>query len=217
MGAAAIPDGFWTLARTAAYLGRHGPGRKGPGREAHSALPGLLCFTDPERTPDPVAVARRLPAGSAIVFRAFGAADAEAVGAELSAVARARRLKLLVGADPALAARLGADGVHLPERLASGARRLKALHPQWLVTAAAHSRRAARRALAHGADAVVVSPAFPSRSPSAGAPIGPVRLALLARQAGGAVYALGGVGEKTARRLKDAGLVGLAAVDAFRT
>ena len=133
------------------------------------------------------------------------------------AIARDRKLKLLIGADAGLAARLGADGVHLPERSAHRARRLKAVHPDWLVTAAAHSPTAARRAFAAGADAVIVSTIFPSRSPSAGAPMGPLRLAMLARRLAGPVYALGGIDNKTARRLKGVGLIGLAAVDAFRT
>jgi thiamine-phosphate pyrophosphorylase len=177
------------------------------------ALPSLLFFTDPERTPDPEAVARTLPAGAAIVFRAFGASDAETRARRLLAIARARRLKLLIGADERLAARIGADGVHLPERLAYRARPLKTARPGWIVTAAAHSLSAARRALASGADAAVVSAVFESRSASAGRPMGPIRLAALARRAGGPVYALGGVNNETARRLVDAGLVGLAAVE----
>jgi len=44
-----------------------------------------------------------------------------------------------------------------------------------------------------------------------------VRLALLVRAAGGPVYGLGGIDKEKARRLIDAGLVGLAAVEAFRT
>jgi thiamine-phosphate pyrophosphorylase len=191
--------------------------RKGGRKGARKALPTLLFFTDPARTPDPEVIARRLPAGAAVVFRAFGATDAEARGARLVSLAHERGLKLLIGADAGLAARLGADGVHLPERLAHLARRLKAAHPDWLVTAAAHSPRAARRVLLAGADAVVVSAVFPSRSTSAGAPMGPIRLATLARGLNGPAYALGGIDNKTARRLKDAGLVGLAAVDAFRT
>jgi thiamine-phosphate pyrophosphorylase len=173
-----------------------------------------MFFTDPARTPDPEAVAGRLPRGAAVVYRAFGAADAEARGRQ---IARRRGLILLIGADAALAARLGADGVHLPQRLAHRARRLKAAHPRWIVTAAAHGARAARRALAAGADAAVVSTVFESRSASAGRPLGPVRLALLVRTAGGPVYGLGGIDKEKARRLIDAGLVGLAAVDAFRT
>jgi len=197
------------LARTAAFLGRRRGGRK--------ALPALLFFTDPRRTPDPEAVARGLPPGAAVVFRAFGAADAEARGARLAAIARRRKLTLLIGADAALAQRLGAQGVHLPERLAHDARRLKAAHPAWIVTAAVHSTTAARRALAWGADAVVVSTAFASRSPSAGPPMGPLRLAILVRRAGGPVYALGGIDNEKARLLKDTGLAGLAAVDGLRT
>ncbi|WP_309605948.1 thiamine phosphate synthase [Phenylobacterium sp.] len=204
---------FWTLERTAQFLGRRATVRKG----APKGLPELLFFTDPARTPDPEAIARQLPRGAAIVFRTFGAADAEARGARLAAIARDRGLKLLIGADGRLAARLGADGVHLPQRLAHRARRLSAANPGWIITAAAHSTLAARRALAAGADAVVVSAAFVSASPSAGAALGPVRMAILVRRAGGPVYGLGGITEKTARRLKDSGLVGLAAVAAFRT
>ncbi|HEX3888210.1 MAG TPA: thiamine phosphate synthase [Phenylobacterium sp.] len=196
------------MARTAAFLGRRAGARKG--------LPGLLFFTDPVRTPEPEAIAARLPRGAAIVFRAFGAVDAEARGRRLKAIAKARGLILLVGADATLAARLGADGVHLPERMAHRARRLKAAHPKWIVTAAAHSARAARRGLGAGADAVVVSTVFTSRSASAGLPMGPVRLALLVRGVKGPVYGLGGVDNKKARLLKDTGLAGIAAVDAFR-
>lgn len=180
-------------------------------------MPALLFFTDPERTPDPEAVAWDLPPGAAIVFRPFGAADAEAQGERLADIAWTRGLQLLVGADAGLAERIGADGVHLPERLAADAGRLKARHPGWIVTTAAHSLTAARRAMNSGADAAVVSAIFPSRSPSAGAPMGPVRLAALAKAAGGPVYALGGVNTRTAARLCGAGIVGLAAVEAFRT
>lgn len=167
--------------------------------------------------PDAEVTAAGLPPGSAVVFRAFGSPDALAQGRRLMRVARQGRLKLLVGADADLALRLEADGVHLPERLAGGARRLKGLRPGWLITAAAHSLAAARRARSFGADAAVVSAVFPSASPSAGAPIGPVRLAALVRQAGLPVYALGGVNDGTARRLLDAGVVGLAGIEGFRT
>jgi thiamine-phosphate pyrophosphorylase len=196
------------VARTAQALGRRAARRKPP-------LPPLLFFTDPERTPDIEAAALRLPRGSAIVYRSFGAPDAEARARGLLAIARRRGLVLLIGADAGLAARIGADGVHLPERLAHQARRLKARG--WIVTAAAHGALAARRGLKAGADAVVVSAVFPSNSRSAGPPLGPLRLAQIVRTAAGPVYALGGINDKTARRLTPAGLVGLAAVEALRT
>lgn len=193
------------MARTAACLGRRARGRK--------PLPALLFFTDPVRAPEPWRQAAALPRGAAVVFRAFGAPDALQRGLRLRAVARRRGVKLIVGADASLAATLRADGVHLPERLAHHARRLKAGRPGWLVTAAAHGPRAAHRAARLGADAVVVSTAFPSRSPSAGPPLGAMALSRLARRLSAPVYALGGVNDKTARRLLDAGLVGLAAVE----
>jgi thiamine-phosphate pyrophosphorylase len=173
-------------------------------------------FTDPARTPDVAALATRLPPGAALVYRAFGAAEAELVARRLVKLVEAAGGKLLIGADAALAVRVGAHGVHLPERAAGQAFALKRRRPDWIVTAAAHSLRAARRARAAGADAAVVSAVFASRSPSAGPPLGVLRLAGIGRVAGLPVYALGGVNETTARRLKGVPLAGLAAVEAFR-
>lgn len=159
-------------------------------------------------------MAAQLPKGSAVVYRHFGAPDAEPRAHRLKKIARARGLKLLIGQDIALACRIGADGVHLPERLSHLAVRVKRAHPRWIVTSAAHSLGAARTSRA---DAVVLSVAFPSNSASASRALGPIRLAMRVRAAGRPAYALGGVNEKTARRLLDAGLVGLAAVDGLRT
>ncbi len=173
-----------------------------------------MFFTDPERTRDIEAAAVRLPPGAAIVLRTFGAVDSEDMARRLVRIARRRGLRLLIGADASLAARVGADGVHLPERLAHLAGPLRRRHPTWIVTAAAHGLRAARRP---GAQAAVVSAIFPSRSPSAGAPIGALRLARIARTARRPIYALGGVNSVTAKRLLGVKLAGLAAVEALRT
>ena len=193
--------------RTAQCLRRRAGGAK--------PLPGLLFFTDPDRTPDPVTIARGLPRGSAVVYRSFGAPEAERVALALKAVAREKGLKLLIGADESLARRVGADGLHLPERMAGRASRLRARNPGWILTAAAHNGRAMR---APGLDAVVVSAIFPSRSASAGRPMGPVQLAgLIRRDSICPVYGLGGITDKTARRMIPTGVVGLAGIDGFRT
>jgi thiamine-phosphate pyrophosphorylase len=181
------------------------------------ALPRLFFFTDPVRTPDAASVLARLPRGVGVVYRAFGAPDAVTRGRRLARVARRRGLVLLAGADAALAAKIGADGVHLPERAAILAAGLKRARASWIVTAAAHSRAAIVRARRAGADAVFVSPVFPSASPSAGRPLGPLRFAMLARGAGLPVYALGGIDARTARRLARSGAAGFAAVAALRT
>ncbi|WP_164468256.1 thiamine phosphate synthase [Caulobacter vibrioides] len=179
------------------------------------ALPRLLFFTDPARITDPEAVAERLPPGSAIVFRAFGATDAVEQGRRLRAIATARDLMLLVGAHAGLAEGVGADGVHLPERMAANLPRLRAEHPRYLVTVAAHDLAAVQAAERSGADAVVVSPVFPSNSPSAGEPLGLEGLMRLVEATALPVYALGGVRAHTVDQLFDSGVAGIAAVEAL--
>lgn len=191
------------MARTALdQLFATAAGLKRASRARKSRLPPLLFFTDPQRTPDIGAVAGRLPCGAGIVLRTFG---------EDAAAPKRRDLTLLVGADERLAAGLKADGIHLPERMAAAIPRIRARHPRWIITVAAHSVRAVRRAAK--ADAVVFSTVFESRSPSAGKPIGPLRLASIARSSPVPVYALGGVDMKNARRLRATGVAGFAAVE----
>lgn len=178
-------------------------------------LPNLLFFTDPVRTPAPEAVAERLPAGAAVVFRAFGASDAVERGLRLREIARRRGLMLLVGADADLAARVHADGLHLPERQVADLPALRTARPDWLITIAAHDEAAARAGAAAGADGLVVSPVFPSASPSAGAPLGVEGLKRIVEAVETPVYALGGVRADTVARLADTGIVGIAAVEAL--
>ncbi|HVN00382.1 MAG TPA: thiamine phosphate synthase [Caulobacteraceae bacterium] len=184
-----------------------------PAQARGKALPRLIFFTDPERTPDPAAVMGRLPRGAGVVYRPFGDPDAARVGRRLRTAAHRRGLVFLVGADAGLAARVAADGVHLPERAAWRARGLRRGRRGWLMTAAAHSRSAIIAARRAGADAAIVSAVFPSASPSAGPAIGAVRFAQLVRGAGLAVYALGGVNSITARRLTRSGAAGFAAIE----
>ena len=172
-------------------------------------LPALFAFTDPVRTPDLLNLAKALPPGAGLVLRSFGRAEIEAQAFELSAIAHERGLILLTAADPDLARRCGAHGVHWPQaRLAQGAR---ARHGG-LITASAHCPAAARRA-AGLADAVFVSTAFASRSPSAKRPLGPFRLAAYTARCPKPVYALGGINTKSINRLIGLGLAGAAAID----
>ena len=186
-----------------------------PARAGRKTLPRLFFFTDPARVPDPEAVLRRLPRGAGVVYRAFGAPDAVQRGRRLVRIAQSRGLLLLAGADAALAARIGADGVHLPERVARLAIGLKRARAGWIVTCAAHSAPAIVRARRAGADAVFVSPVFASASPSAGRPLGPLRFAELVRGARLPVFALGGIDAATARQIARSGAAGLAAVEAL--
>lgn len=122
---------------------------------------------------------------------------------------------LLVGAHVGLAEGVGADGVHLPERLAASLPHVRAEHPRYLITAAAHDLGALQVAERSGADAAVVSPVFPSNSPSAGEPLGLKGLNRLVRATALPVYALGGVRARTVASLEGSGVVGIAAVEAL--
>jgi thiamine-phosphate pyrophosphorylase len=121
-------------------------------------------------------------------------------------------LVFFVGSDSQLAARLGADGVHLPERAAARRGRNRILRSRFWLSAAAHDEPAVRRARADGVEAVIISAVFPSDSPSAGRPLGVLKFARLARLARIPAYALGGVNSRTINRLKGAGAIGVAAV-----
>lgn len=150
-----------------------------------------------------------------MIYRAFGDPAAGRVAGALRRIARARGLVLLVGADEGLAAKVGADGVHLPERMMAQAPMIRSRRPLWLITTAAHGPTALARAGRLDLDAAFLSTVFPSDSPSARPPLGAVRLAALARKARLPVVALGGVSAGTVRRLADTGVVGFAAVGAF--
>jgi thiamine-phosphate pyrophosphorylase len=172
-------------------------------------IPSLFFFTDPIRTPDPVDVAKRLPRGTAVVYRHFGAADRAHIARRLRGACGSRGLVLLIAADPELAQRVSADGVHWPEA------RLQARDGPGLMTASAHSADAVARAAACGADACVLSPVFPTRSMSAREPLGLFRASQIARRSAIPVIALGGVKRCRAARLIGHGFAGIAAVDAL--
>jgi thiamine-phosphate pyrophosphorylase len=176
-------------------------------RRRGTALPPVLLLTDERRLPDPLPVARGLPRGAGVVLRHYGVPARAALALRLS---RLPGLVLLVAGDMALARQVGARGLHLPE----GGGRPPRLRPRgFLVTVAAHSLTALRRAKALGADAAVLSPVFPTASHPGAPTLGPLRFAMLARAAGLPVYALGGITAGNAPRLLASGAIGFAAID----
>jgi thiamine monophosphate synthase len=174
-------------------------------------LPALWFLTDEARTPDPVRVAAGLPAGAAILLRNYRDPARTRLAAELGRLARARGLRLFVGADPALARAVGAAGLHLPSWAPAPVFRP---WPTFLVTASVHDCEELRRRR-RIADGFLVSPVFQTLS-HAGTPcLGPLRLAALVRTAGAPVIALGGITPGNARQLLGTGVAGLAAIGAL--
>jgi len=173
------------------------------------AIPSLFFVTDPERTPDPLAVARRLPRGTAVIYRHFGAPERAKTARNLASIARSRGLVLLIAADPTLAQRVGADGVHWPQA------RLPRTRSAVLVTAAAHDADSLTRAANLGVDACLLAPVLPTNSSSGNAPLGLFRAGQLAQRSAVPVIALGGITADTAKRLAGRGFAGCAGVEAF--
>ena len=180
-------------------------------RRAGSRLPSLLLMTDEVRLADPLSAARALPAGSGIILRHYAAPERTALARQLAAIARRRGLVLLVGEDPALARRVGAHGVHLPERTIGRAGAVR-WQRDWLITTAAHSPAALRAAAAAGADAALLSPVFATASHPDFRALGPQRFAALAKASPLPVYALGGIDSARARLLLSSGAVGIAGI-----
>ncbi len=175
-----------------------------------SRVPPLLLFTDPDRTPRPWEIAARMPAGSGVVYRSFGAPDALAEARRLRTITRERGMTLLIGADPELADLVEADGLHLPERALSAAYALSGRRPGWILTGAVHSPEAALGA--RDLDAVVMSPIFPAGGTSASrAALGSSAMSAAASGAT-RILALGGITADATGALAHTGAYGLAAI-----
>jgi thiamine-phosphate pyrophosphorylase len=190
------------------------------------AAPRLILITDPAFADDQVlralhAVADRLPRG------AFGVQLRDKRRARVSLRLFAWRLRiatravgasLFVNGDVSVARDVGAEGVHLGYGACSVAEARNVVGTRAWISVATHSDENVRRAAAEGADAVLVGPVFPSRSPfpfdavKQARGIRAVRTALAAVQGKVAVYALGGVTADTAQACVGAGADGVALI-----
>ncbi len=195
-----------TVTEVAASLNRRHP--------AGGRLPAVILMTDEARLPDPARVVAGLAPGTMAILRHYGDPDRARLAAELAGICRASGVLLSIAGDARLAAAIGAAGVHLPEQALRGGRRAAA-DSRLLVTAAAHSLPALRRAALAGADAALLSSVFATASHPGAPVLGPQRFARLVREAPLPVYALGGIDRRTAPRLAASGAVGIAAIGAL--
>jgi thiamine-phosphate pyrophosphorylase len=178
-------------------------------------LPALVLMTDEKRLADPLASARALPKGAAIVVRHTQPRERGLLAHALGGIARDNSLVLLIAGDAALADEVRADGLHLPEARLAEAAHWRGVRPRWLITVAAHSATALRRAAEVGAHAAFLGPVFATRSHPNARPLGPTRFMNMARGASLPVYALGGITAANVGRLASARIAGIAAVAAL--
>ena len=182
---------------------------------AAGRLPPLVLMTDDLRLPDPLAATRALPRGSLVILRARNDAQREETARALQPVVRERDHFLLIAGDAPLAARIGADGLHLPNLRAHEATHWRARCPRWLITVAAHGACALRMAERCGADAALLSPVFATKSHEGERALGAIRFRALVRATRIPVYALGGIDARTILELSESGAAGIAAIGAL--
>ena len=178
-------------------------------RRHRKSLPGLWLMTD-ERVADDrlLAAARALPRGRAgIILRHYRTPPAQrrALFDALSAIARRRRLVLLLAGPACAAAAWRADGWH-------GRDSRRAARPL-LHNMPAHDRREIMAAQRTGADLLFLSPLFLTRSHPGARSLGRARFAALAHATPLPVIALGGVTARHRHSLAALSAAGWAAID----
>jgi thiamine-phosphate pyrophosphorylase len=155
-------------------------------------LPDIWLISDARNDAVLERVLARLPRGSGFIYRHYHLAPPErrARFERLARIARARGHWVILSGSLRDARAWGADGSY--GRGGSKKRHL----------ATAHSLREIGVARRAGADAILLSPVFPTRSHPGARVLGPVRFHLLAARAGVPVIALGGMTKRRARRLR---------------
>ncbi|MFM6832703.1 MAG: thiamine phosphate synthase [Novosphingobium sp.] len=166
-----------------------------------AAVPRIILLSDARNDAALERALARLPRGSALVFRHYHLPEAER-HMRFIALKRAARARGIGVIGARIPPGWGADGVYGAATEIAGGTGLK--------LATAHSLAeigAARRA---GADAVLLSPVFATRSHPGATALGAVRFLLLARRSPLPVIALGGMTLRRAARLP---VHGWAAID----
>ncbi len=178
-------------------------------------LPQIWLITDPTHPDGPIAplirALRGCPRGLVgVQLRAKEASDRDLVawGRMLRAATADHGVVLTVNRRPDVAAIVGADGVHLPER-SLAPREIRSAFPDiGLIGASRHDRNGLERATVEGASFAFLSPVFPVADKSE--PIGIEGFADAIAGVGIPTYALGGIQIEHIQPLVAAGARGVA-------
>ncbi len=173
----------------------------------HMHVPDVWIVSDARNDAALETALHSAPRGSGFIFRHYHLPQNErrARFAILQRVAKARGHTVVLSASPGEARNWGADGVYgSPAQIGSG--------PAMLRLATAHSLDEIGQALSARANAILLSPVFPTRTHPDAKTLGNIRFRLLARHAPLPIIALGGMNASRAKRL---GARKWAAIDSF--
>ncbi|WP_085578553.1 thiamine phosphate synthase [Thalassospira mesophila] len=184
-----------------------------------SALPAIIVMTDDQRLPDPRPALARLPTHSMVIFRHYNHPERARMANSIRRACRKYGHLFFVASDVALAVRVKADGIHVPDHGQKHLSRLLdlACTHNFAISASLHGLAQFNRLrpFIHRLDAVIISPVFPTKShPGAKTMPAPTfhRLAALAAQSGCAAYALGGIRFDRLYQIKSAPVCGIAGI-----
>ena len=172
-------------------------------------LPELWLLSDARNDAALEDALARLPEGSGFVFRHYHLVEEERRERfeMLRSICRSKNHLAVLAGDPESARRWNADGVYgAPERLQNAAPMLR---PR-IIVATAHDAAEIAAAEGAGADAIMLSPVYATRSHPGGAVLGPEGFQALASRTSLPVIALGGM---TAERARTLGVTRWAAID----
>jgi thiamine-phosphate pyrophosphorylase len=162
-----------------------------------NSLPALWLLSDARNDEGLAAALARLPRGSGFIYRHYHLPDPDRYNRfrEMRRIAKARGHVVILADSAMTALEWGADGTY-GAPLALWPRRAGLVQ-----LATAHDAREIAMAARKGADAVLLSPVFATRSHPGAAVLGPVRFRLLAQLSPVPVIALGGMTPRHARAL----------------
>lgn len=180
-------------------------------------VPNLIFMTDCHAQPYPEDIIESMPEGSMVILRDYDVENRYGLGKALAYICKSKNIKFLVAGDLSLSLMLGADGIHLPEHMVGQATNIRKECPDYFITAAVHDESSVKVATTLPIDAVLLAPIFstpshPETFDDGGLTIGPEKLSKICKQYKIAIYALGGITDKTANKLLKTGTTGIAAI-----
>ena len=188
----------------------------------HPAIHGLYAITDPALIPDrqllPAAEAALRGGARLLQYRDKTATPEQRRqrAAQLQALCRQHGALFLVNDDPALAADIDADGVHIGQSDGGIARARRLLGPGKIIGVTCHSDLTlAEQAAAAGADYVAFGRFFPSRTKPQAPPADPAILDRARQRLTIPLVAIGGIDPSNGAQLLKWGADALAVIHAL--